>query len=116
MGANPRTKGAAGERELADIIFYATGKILERNLEQTRGGGHDLNGIEGLSIEVKRQERLCVPAWWRQTLKQAEAIQGIPILAYRQNRRPWQFIVGKDKAHKDKAQFMVWLKQYISML
>lgn len=114
-GRSSKIKGANGEREVADIIYYATGIKVERNLDQTRGGGHDLNGIDGLSIEVKRQETLCIPAWWRQTLRQAEDVKGIPVLVYRQNRKPWTFIVGLDKKQMTQVEFLKWLLEFIKL-
>ena len=111
-GRASKIKGANGEREVAEIIYYATGNMLSRNLEQTRNGGHDLNGIDGLSIEVKRQEKLCIPAWWRQTLRQAEKVKGVPVLVYRQNYKPWTFIVGHDKIQMDQSSFIGWLKVF----
>lgn len=94
-----RAKGASGERELAALLtVWATeiGRAVElaRNLEQVRGGGHDLTGLEcyGLAVEVKRVEALAVDTWWRQAVRQAEKAGGlVPVLAWRQNRRPWRF-------------------------
>jgi len=114
-GRSSKNKGANAERELADIIFYATGVQMVRNLEQTRNGGHDLDGIDGLSIEVKRQEKLCLLAWWRQTLRQAAECDSIPVLAYRQNRKSWKFIVGLDKIELSKEKFIQWIQEHIRM-
>lgn len=94
-----RAKGAGGERELAALLTGWAGEVgmavqLARNLEQVRGGGHDLIGLEcyGLAVEVKRVEALALGAWWRQAVRQAEQAGNlIPVLAWRQNRRPWGF-------------------------
>lgn len=115
-GRSSQLKGKAGEREVADLIFYATGKMVTRNLDQTRDGGHDLNGIPGLSIEVKRQEKLQINTWWKQTIRQADKVVGTPVLAYRQNRKPWRFIVGYDKVPLEKNEFLGWLAGYIKSL
>lgn len=95
---NGRAKGADGERELAGILerwgAQAGVKLeLKRNLEQVRGGGHDLVGLEpyGLAVEVKRVEQLSLNAWWQQACRQARSIQCLPVLAWRQNRKPWAF-------------------------
>ena len=95
-----KAKGATAERELAAILTeWATSAgipiDLMRNLEQTRSGGHDLVGTEpyGIAIEVKRVEVLAMPAWWRQAVRQAEAVGCSPVLAWRQNRKPWRFRV-----------------------
>lgn len=67
--------------------------IVERNLEQTRGGGYDLTGLPDYAIEVKRREKLALGPWWQQTLKQAREAKKVPVLAYRQSRQPWSVIV-----------------------
>lgn len=89
MSATQRRKGAAGERELARLLTEELGVDIWRNLEQVRSGGADLLGLACWSIEVKRQERLALPTWWRQAC--AEAGEYLPVLAYRQSRRPWRF-------------------------
>jgi hypothetical protein len=104
---NPRTKGAEGERQvykmLNDIIVEVmTGmafpseeiekarKMVQRNQNQTAVGGCDLTNTFQLAIEVKRQEQLCIPEWWRQTVKSAEKNNELPVLMFRQNNRPWR--------------------------
>ena len=94
MSINPKTKGASAERELAHLLETALGADFTRNLEQCRGGGVDLlcENIPWLALEVKRRETLAIGEWWRQAQRQAKADQ-IPALAYRQNRRPWLFVI-----------------------
>lgn len=94
-----RNKGHDGEREvvklLQPIVELILGeKKLQRNLTQTRQGGHDICGLDFLAIEVKRCETLEVDKWWRQTLKQAEQADGaIPVLIYRRNREKWNVVM-----------------------
>jgi hypothetical protein len=107
MGINVRTKGQQGEREVADmlnLIIYQSMKKLgypeqealrgmttvQRNQMQSAVGGNDLTNCLGLSIEVKRQEVLAVPTWWRQTCAAAERNNEVPVLMYRQNRKAWK--------------------------
>ena len=113
-GRSSKNKGANAEREVAAIILAATGVEVKRNLEQTRGGGYDLVGIDWLAIEVKRQEKLALPAWWRQTLAQSEPDK-IPCLVYRQNRKAWIWVVGRDKKVMDTAGFIVWLVMMLNL-
>tara|TARA_Y100000296_G_scaffold72828_2_gene89630 strand:+ start:478 stop:924 length:447 start_codon:yes stop_codon:yes gene_type:complete len=99
-----KAKGAAGELEAARLLVswaqgIMPGATFTRNLEQVRGGGHDLLGLEWLAIEVKRQEALSVSSWWGQTVRQADAVGGIPFLMWRQNRKKWQFRVRIVAAH-----------------
>jgi hypothetical protein len=88
---NSRVKGAGGERELAKILGDRLGVPFERNLSQCRAGGFDLIGLDQLAIEVKRCEKLSIPQWWEQTQRQATG--KVPVLAYRQSRKPWAIIV-----------------------
>lgn len=93
-----KNKGANGEREVAKLIQPIVDKVyakrglesptIQRNLTQTRGGGFDLDGLDWLAIEVKRQEQLQVNKWWDQTVRQAGKSR-VPILIYRQNRMRW---------------------------
>lgn len=106
MGSiNIRTKGANGEREIADdlnfIIYSAmkemgcdnpTMRSVQRNQNQSAVGGSDLTGTLGLAIEIKRQETLSVNTWWEQCVKAASQNGGIPVLLYRQNRGKWRCV------------------------
>lgn len=118
-----KAKGANGERELA-ILLTSMASVhgikleLSRNLEQTRGGGHDLCGLEeyGMAVEVKRVEAKTLSKWWDQAVRQGKKAGCIPVLAWRQNRQPWRFRVQAWvwPAHKpmdvdlELDQFRVW--------
>jgi len=91
MGKMQRNKGAQGERELFSLLSDGLGLNITRNLVQTRSGGADTMDIPGFAIEVKRQEALKINEWWEQTLMQAA--DRIPVLAYRQSRQPWRFLI-----------------------
>jgi Holliday junction resolvase len=91
-GAMSRNKGARAERELAAILADELGIPVARNLNQPREGGADLP-IPGWCIEVKRQEKASMTAWWAQTVGQATDMKARPALLYRGNRRPWKAIV-----------------------
>lgn len=56
MSKAQRTKGAAGEREICDLIFDNLGIEVHRNLQQTRDGGADIK-LKPYSIEVKDVQR-----------------------------------------------------------
>lgn len=111
MGINVRTKGQTGEREVAkmhnDIIadvrrelnleqFATVDELFQRNQNQSAVGGSDLSNPLHLDIEVKRQEQLSVNTWWKQTVEAASRSGGIPILIYRQNRKPWNVVMLAD--------------------
>lgn len=105
MGANPRTKGQSGEREIADMlnsiiaevrkgeglaVFDKRDEPFQRNQNQSAVGGDDLTNPICLSIEVKRQEQLSVNSWWKQCLASSERFGNVPILLFRQNRKKWR--------------------------
>jgi hypothetical protein len=108
MGINVRQKGAEGERQaykmMNEIVcavmqelefpadqIEAARKGIQRNQNQTAVGGCDLTNTYGIAFEIKRQETLSVPAWWRQTCTSAERNNEMPVLMYRQNNKPWRF-------------------------
>lgn len=104
MSAMQRTKGAAGEREIAAIIRDLTGWEVKRCV-RNHAGDSDLTGIPGWSVEVKRHKtagRAEIAAWWRQTRTQAttprdEASEGkanvcIPVLFFRRDRDDWRAV------------------------
>ena len=66
---------------------------MSRNLEQTRSGGHDINGLETFAIEVKRYAKAGdadLQKWWAQAVRQALQVSRQPALAYKLNHREWR--------------------------
>jgi hypothetical protein len=98
-----KQKGSGGEYEaikliqpVVDTAYSQAGLIppvLQRNLEQTRAGGHDIIGLPWLALEIKRQETLNINAWWNQTLASAIQSGGEPVLMYRQNNKKWHIMM-----------------------
>lgn len=97
---NSRQKGAAAEREvikkLQAVADDALGKgvlTLSRNLDQYQEGGSDIRvshrDYDLFSFEIKRQEKEQLPAWWRQTVRQAALDGRTPVLIYRKSKRRW---------------------------
>jgi len=93
---NVRNKGASGEREMCKWLHKKMHIPLPtRNLEQVRSGGSDIIDIEPFFIEVKRCEILDLPSWWRQVVVETKKEVGDiePVVAFRQNRKPWEFLI-----------------------
>jgi hypothetical protein len=95
--ASPKNKGANGELEAARLLtgwaaLVGVNLSLERNLEQVRSGGADITGVPGMEIEVKRQENLNIPTWWKQVNAAADRTNKQPLLMWRQNRGKWNFM------------------------
>ena len=92
MSAMQRTKGKAGEREIASIVRELTGWSAQRRVRQ-HGGDDDLVGIPGWAPEVKRHKaagRADIARWWRQTVEQAG--HALPVLFYRLDRDSWRAV------------------------
>lgn len=98
---NSRAKGKSGERELIGelkkLLPEEMSSELTRNLDQTRDGGHDILGLEGWALEVKRYAQV-LPAdldrFWEQAVEQAARNDGSrPALCFREDRRDWRTVI-----------------------
>lgn len=97
---NSRAKGKSAERELIGelkkLLPEAMTQNLERNLEQTRGGGYDIVGLDGWAPEVKRYAQV-LPAdkvrFWEQATSQARNDRLRPALFFREDRRDWRVLL-----------------------
>lgn len=141
MGIDIRAKGQNGEREVCDILNYIVYQAMkdcqfpedqclkgltsvQRNQNQSAVGGNDLTNTFGLSIEIKRQEALAVNAWWQQCVAAADRNGEVPVLMYRQNRKPWHVVTyawiqlpdGKQMQSRvefDIDSFKAWFRQWV---
>jgi hypothetical protein len=94
-GKRSRGKGIAGEREVAQV--WKDHGLTVRGLE---GEGDHLVicspsqyfNMPAIHSEVKRQERLKIPEWWRQTASEAPA-GTVPVLSFRQNGGEWLAVI-----------------------
>ena len=95
MPINSRTKGKQGELEFRNIMIDLTGFDINRNLDQTRAGGHDLDGLP-FAMEIKRYKEITrgeIVAFWRQAVEQSETAGLPPALAYRENAKKWKVVI-----------------------
>jgi Holliday junction resolvase len=90
-GRSARTKGAGGERELAQILSDELGFIVQRKLGQARDGGDDIQ-VGKFKIEVKRREALRIEDWCKQIEACCQPAE-VPIVAFRRNNQPWRAVV-----------------------
>lgn len=96
MSMLSRRKGKTGELELRHLLEEQLGPGITRNLQQTRDGGHDIEGVGRFAVEVKRTKTATdalVRSWWTQCERQAAAVQRIPALAYRADRQDWRVLI-----------------------
>jgi hypothetical protein len=94
MGAMQRRKGQCAELALAGLLTEITGIEVRRKVRQHEGD-HDLDGLPGWCIEVKRHAttpRASIAAWWAQAVEQAQRSNGKPALFYRADRGPWRAV------------------------
>lgn len=93
---NSRAKGASGEREAIKLLADFLGdETIKRNLQQTRDGGHDINGLtlDYWAIEIKRCKKPELLAWWKQACNQAAKAGKMPALLYRLDRQQWRAVI-----------------------
>ena len=87
---NSKRKGCYGERELC-MWLTAHGYPARRNEQRYIGGKGTpdvvAEGLERFHFEVKRVERLNVPAAMQQAERDADG--RIPAVVHRRNREPW---------------------------
>ena len=92
-----RRKGQRGEREFSRYCEERMGLpagTLRRNLQQSRSGGHDIIGLPGYAVEVKRRKGTptdkMLDLFWEQTTRQATDDGSLPLLAWRPDRGRWR--------------------------
>ncbi len=96
MPLHAQKKGKAGEEEMCKWILKNLDIDVARNMKQSRGKGSDII-LEDFLIEVKRREVLSLDLWWHQVVVAQKTYEKsadlIPVVAYRQNRKPWMFLI-----------------------
>lgn len=109
MGAMSRTKGHAGEREAAALLYELTGHHIKRRVRQ-HDGDSDLEGLPGWAVEVKRYAStplaLVAGQWWPQAAEQARRVSLLPVLLYRPDRGNWRAVWPAD-LHLDGPPYAV---------
>lgn len=89
MGGKSQRKGAAGERELAQIL-REYGDSCDRGGSLSFGEVADITGLPGIHIEVKRMENLNVCEATEQSIRDSERMgDGLSVLFHRRNRKLW---------------------------
>lgn len=90
MTASQRRKGKEGELEIVQILHRYGWGFAERtsNGRDQSARGDIAHGPAGVHIEVKRQEKLSVPAAIDQAIRDANELD-VPIVIHRPSRHPW---------------------------
>jgi hypothetical protein len=99
-GRASREKGARGERDVCAKLHQHLGIKFCRNLKQYQQAQHgDIEPLAGpYLLEVKNQIRLCIPEWWRQSCKSADAKGALPCLVFK-DKGKWWFMVPMKEAN-----------------
>ena len=102
---NSRTKGRAGEQEVARILRDELGLEIHRNwaAQAAMRGGCDLVGIPGWGVEIKRTKDSRLNEWWTQTAEQAARDKVRPVLIYRLDRQSWMAMMSLRDLRPDLA-------------
>jgi hypothetical protein len=106
MAINSRAKGIRNERAFVNLLKEAFEEAdpnqllckwseISRNWQaQSAIGGHDLNVMGHMAIEVKANASLSMAAMWKQTREQAIRVPGsLPVLAYKPMQKPWEVTI-----------------------
>ena len=88
MAVNSRNKGAAGERELANILKEYGYDARRGQQFCGKNGDADVLGLDGIHIECKRVEKLNIDNAMEQAKQDARAGE-IPAVFHRKNRKKW---------------------------
>lgn len=125
MPVDSRAKGARVEREFAALCAEHLGLTrVQRNLEQSRSGGHDIEGIPGWAPEIKARKQAPTPSelsdMWMQCCRQAELVLAKPLLAVKVNLRGWSCYMDAsdlagdvfDKGERISMSFSAWCQVY----
>lgn len=98
-GSGASRKGSRAERGVRDLLkrIYPPEKrsriqrVPMSGASWMKGDVIDMNDTE-MSYEVKNQETLALPDWWRQTKVQASSWQ-TPVLVFTSNHRPFYWVM-----------------------
>ena len=90
MGASSKSKGRAGELELATELNRMGYDTVKAGACSSYGQEADVSGLRGIHCEVKRVEKLNVSKAMKQSIADAEKFHdGRPAVFHRRNREPW---------------------------
>jgi hypothetical protein len=97
VSARERAKGAAAEREVIALMRdrWPSARRTSDGREQ-HARGDVANGPPGIHIEIKRQERLNVPAALQQAARDANRFD-VPVVIHRPSRCGWMATLPLDE-------------------
>lgn len=108
MKINPTHKGKRGEVEFCKWLSKNFNIDVEREYNQSQGGADII--INDFIFEIKRREVLDLKTWWQQVCiakKKHPDKELIQIVAYRQNRKPWNFLIPANLVNGIERGFLI---------
>lgn len=96
---NSKRKGTVGEREAVHFLNNL-GFETHRTSQVCGKDSADVEGIEGLHLEIKRQEKTAIEQWLQQSERDAGYTGGIPIVMHRRNRETWKVTLRAEEFFK----------------
>ena len=108
MAINSKRKGNQGENELKNILIDKGFEAKRMQQYCGYGGVPDVEGLEGIHIEVKRVEKLNIDDALDQATRDCKEGR-IPVVFHRKNKKKW-------KATLDLDMFMMLYGEYYSSM
>jgi hypothetical protein len=91
-----REKGAEGEREAADYLTHLFKLPVNRTAQYCGAAGHpDVEGLDGIHVEVKRRQRLHLESALQQAVADA-SVKDVPLVLHRANHERWKITLYGD--------------------
>lgn len=91
MGKMSREKGKRGERQVAALFREAGYSDAHRTAQfkGKTGDAGDVEGVPGIHIEVKFQERMKLYDWMDQAVRDADShgIDSLPVVVHKQSHK-----------------------------
>lgn len=105
MGKAQRTKGATFEREIANDLSDRWGRVVKRNIGQSRDGGDDITAAP-FRIECKRRKGIAVYEWMDQVCRASDE-DDIPVVIMRaDSRKPLVLMTYEDWAKMAQGELL----------
>lgn len=96
---NSRTKGAVGERQLAQLLREQGWTDARRGVQYSGlKGDADVVGVQGIHIECKRCQQVSDEKWLQQSERDAR-LGEIPVVIYRRNNEKWKVLIRQELAN-----------------
>ncbi|MFY9488860.1 MAG: hypothetical protein WAP35_09235 [Solirubrobacterales bacterium] len=95
MTLDSRNKGAGAEREVVALLRDRGYQARRTSDGRVQRGLGDVAGLPRHHLEVKRCERVSLPAWIAQAESDADPID-VPAVIWRSSRMPWRIDLALD--------------------